>query len=403
MTGDSAERWRPDARFLLRVGPIVFGVGVVVSLLTQMESGDLRPFDLLLSGLASLLVFLVICGLLTLILHRLETLSGAPKAAALAAIFLFAGALSWLIVQTLLVALGGAGMPDLRQIATSLALSGLLAVLFGTAFYLYEVTRQRMLDSASRLKEAEFAEKELELARSIQERLLPADEIEGDGYRVALRNIPAHYVAGDFYDVFSLPDGALGLVVADVAGKGVGSSLIMASVKAVLPLLAAGRSVEATLEALNVKLCEELERRQFVALCFARFDPAGGEVVLANAGLPDPYLLRPGEAPATLAVPGPRLPLGLREEQSYRTLKVALKPADRLLILTDGLPEAPTAAAEPLGYERLTALFPPPGATPAAWLDDLLKAVRRVAKPEIEDDWTALLLERSAPKSGEAG
>ena len=297
--------------------------------------------------------------------------------------------------------LGGRHLASLtwKRLAGSVAINGALAILLGSGFYLYEVMRRRLLESASRLKEAEFAEKELALARSIQERLLPSTELEGGGYRVAVRNVPASYVAGDFYDVFSLPDGGLGLVVADVAGKGIGSSLIMASVKAMLPLLAAERTVEATLEALNGKLFEELERRQFVALCYARFEPGTGELVLGNAGIPDPYLLRPGEAPGALSVPGPRLPLGLRSEQDYCRLSVKLRPADRLLMLTDGLTEARTAADEPLGYEGLTALFPPSSAKPGAWLDDLLRKLHHTTASAIDDDRTALLLERTESES----
>ena len=198
----------------------------------------------------------------------LVALTGLRKAVTLAGIFFFAGALAWLVVQILLALLATAPLPTWTEIATNIAISGLLAILFGTGFYFYEVMRQRLLDSTSRLKEAEFAEKELALARSIQERLLPPTELSGEGYRIAARHLPARYVAGDFFDFFSLRDGALGLVVADVAGKGVGASLVMASVKAALPLLAAGRTVEETLVALNEKLCDELDRRQFVGhLC----------------------------------------------------------------------------------------------------------------------------------------
>lgn len=394
MTSDSPERWRPDARFLLRTAPLVFGIGVVISLLTQLGSGDLRPFDLLLSGLASLLVFLIVCGLLVLGLHRIHLLTGLRRAAALAAIFLFAGALSWLVFQTLLALLGMAPYLSWEQVAFGIALSGALAILLGTGFYLYESMRQRMLESTSRLKEAEFAEKELELARSVQERLLPPTELEGEGYRLAARHLAARFVAGDFFDVFSLPDGALGLVVADVAGKGVGASLVMASVKAMLPLLTTGRTVEETLVALNDKLCDELERRQFVALAYARYQPATGELLLANAGLPDPYLLRRNDRLEPLIVDGPRMPLGLRRDQTYLAARAQLSPGDGLLLFSDGLPEAPGPGGEPLGYEAMAELLPALESMPGAWLDELFTRVRRSVAPEIADDWTALLLER---------
>jgi serine phosphatase RsbU (regulator of sigma subunit) len=394
MNSDSPERWRPDARFLLKGGAGVFGIGVVVSLVAQFGAGALRLLDLVLSGFASVLVFLIICGLLTFLLHPIQLLSGLRKATALAGVFFFAGALAWLVTQVLLVTLGLAPAPNWNQIATSIAISGLLAILFGTGFYLYEAMRQQMLESASRLKEAEFAEKELALARSIQDRLLPPTELSGEGYRIAARHLPARFVAGDFFDVFSLPDGALGLVVADVAGKGVGASLVMASVKAVLPLLAAGRTVEETLVALNEKLCDELERRQFVALVYARYEPNSGELRLANAGLPDPYLLRRNADPQPLSVEGPRMPLGVRRDQTYLATQATLSAGEGLLLFTDGLPEAADAAGEPLGYEALAEMLPALESEPGVWLDELFASVRQATAAELDDDWTALLLER---------
>src|SRR6266508_3335552 len=160
-------------------------------------------------------------------------------------------------------------------------------------FYSFHVLKDRLETSVARIKEQEFAEKELELARSIQRRLLPPEELSGAGYRVAARNLPARFVAGDFYDVFRLSDGSLGVAVADVSGKGMGASLIMVSVKAVLPFIAEGRGAATTLTELNRRLSGELAPREFVAMAYARFEPRRGELELANAGLPDPYLVRP--------------------------------------------------------------------------------------------------------------
>lgn len=372
----------------------MFGIGIVVSLLTQVGAGTLRPFNMVLSGLSSVLVFLIICGLMSLLLHRIHLLSGLRKATALAGLFFVGGALAYLVTKVLLVAVGWSPAPDWNQIATSIAINGLLAILFGTGFYLYEAMRQQILESASRLREAEFAEKELALARSIQDRLLPPTELSGEGYRIAARHLPARFVAGDFFDVFSLPDGALGLVVADVAGKGVGASLVMASVKAVLPFLAAGRTVEETLAALNEKLCDELDRRQFVALAYARYEPKNGELLLANAGLPDPYLLRRDAKPEPLSAAGPRMPLGLRRDQTYLATRAALSAGESLLLFSDGLPEAPDPSGEPLGYEALAEMLPPLASEPGVWLDELFARVRQATATELGDDWTALLLER---------
>jgi serine phosphatase RsbU (regulator of sigma subunit) len=244
--------------------------------------------------------------------------------------------------------------------------------------------------------EQELAERELELARSIQRRLLPPAEVGGAGYRVAARNLPARFVAGDFYDVFELAGGKIGLVIADVAGKGIGASLITASVKAMTPLIAERSSVTETLERLNDKLCADLTSREFVALSLALYDPGAGTLELANSGLPDPYLLRPGQDPETIDVPGPRLPLGIRPGIRYESRTLRLCAGERLLFLTDGLPEARTEAGEPLGYERLVGLLAEDGASvgPGAWLDGVLERVRSATTGSSDDDLTAVVLQR---------
>lgn len=241
-------------------------------------------------------------------------------------------------------------------------------------------------------REHELAEQELALARSIQQRLLPAPELGGPGFQVAARNLPAHYVAGDFYDAFYLPDGSLALVVADVAGKGVGASLIMASVKAMLPLVAANESVVGTLGTLNDKLVGELAAREFVALCLTRFEPETRRLEIANAGLPDPYHLVPDRPPRPLEVPGERLPLGVRRGTRYASRSLVLAPGDQLLLITDGLPETATTAGEPLGYAALEELLDHRTATPAEWLDLLLERLRAATAPGFDDDLTALVL-----------
>lgn len=277
-----------------------------------------------------------------------------------------------------------------------LVVVGAIAVALALAFAGYERMRRNLEQSVTHLKEAEFAERELEMARTIQQRLLPPAVTVVEGYVVVARNLAARRVAGDFYDVFRATDGGLGLVVADVAGKGMGAGLIMATVKARLPLLAAERSVADTIGALNERLAEELSPREFVALAYARLDPASGDLELANAGLPDPYLICDGRVLA-LAVPGPRLPLGRRRDLRYQTLRTKLGAGERLLLVTDGLPEAPLASGEPLGYEALAGLLSSiPAAAGETWLDGLLAAVRARTRPTLEDDWTALLVERLA-------
>ena len=99
-----------------------------------------------------------------------------------------------------------------------------------------------------------------------------------------------------------------------------------------------------------------------------------------------------------MSVPGPRLPLGIREQVAYASRVVDVDTNSRLLLLTDGLPEARDASGEPLGYEALEAMLEPSDASPPAWLAELFDAVQTRTVRTPEDDWTAALL---VPRSAE--
>jgi hypothetical protein len=329
----------------------------------------------------------------------LARIPGARAALVRAVVFSFAGFTGFLVGQAIgrPLFLGEPfRLPALRgSLGIALGISAGLSVLVGLPITAYEVLKGRLALSIARLKEAEYAEKELELARTIQERLLPPATLEGPAFAVAARCIPARHVGGDFYDLFRLEDGKLGLAVADVAGKGMGAALIMATAKAVVPLLAASGDAAATLATLNRKLRRELGRREFVALAFGVYDTVSGELALANAGLPDPYLLRPGEPPRALSCPGPRMPLGLRDEVAWETLRTPLSPGDRVVFVSDGLPESPRADGEPLGYAALEGLLDlSTAARPEEAVSLLLSRVAGAAGGAPTDDATVLLLER---------
>ncbi len=263
-----------------------------------------------------------------------------------------------------------------------------------------ELAHDRLMES---LDDGEISAKELTLARDIQCRLLPPPRLDADGWTVVARNEPARFVAGDFYDILRHGDGTVDLVVADVAGKGIGPSLIMASFKAILPFLTTARPVVEVLQELNRRLCHELGRREFIALALARFTPKSGRLEIANAGLPDPYVLRCNAAgarqPEAVVVPGERLPLGLRSRVGYSSVSLTLQPGDRFLLLTDGLPEATRDDGEPFGYDRLEehlgkSWSTPPHRDAEAWLDAMLDALRNQTAILIDDDWTTMVLER---------
>jgi len=153
-----------------------------------------------------------------------------------------------------------------------------------------------------------FAREQLELARDLQQRLLPPSVFETDRYRVTARNVPAEYVAGDFYDFVPLGDNRLLLVLADVSEKGVKAGLITAAVKSIVPLLAVEQSNPAPLLGrLNERLADQLPQREFVAIALAIYDAERGSFTIANAGLPDPLIVASMQS---IAVAGPRYPIG---------------------------------------------------------------------------------------------
>jgi hypothetical protein len=240
----------------------------------------------------------------------------------------------------------------------------------------------RFVRAETERQSAALAQQQLEIARTLQERLLPPTPVTHRRYVADARNIPAIYVAGDFYDFIPLPNERLLIVIGDVAGKGVGAGLIMASTKAMIPLLAAREEHVAPLMGrLNEQLMGKLGKRDFVACVLALYDSFTGALSIANAGLPDPVVVsRTGER-RSVVLPGPRYPLGVRANLSYESVTVRLHPGDRAVLLTDGLPEA-------VGYERLDVEI---GAT-GGDLAQLFAAVESVAPGPHDDDWTAVSL-----------
>jgi sigma-B regulation protein RsbU (phosphoserine phosphatase) len=280
-----------------------------------------------------------------------------------------------------------------------LASDGLLTGAAADGVRVAELGPERRRDLVERLQleklvAKELGRRELEMARDVQRRLLPPSEVDGPGWEVAARCLPARVVAGDFYDILRHPDGSVDVVVADVAGKGFAASLIMASVKAMLPFVTAEGGVAESLVDLNRRLALELGPREFVALVLARYRPSERLVELANAGAPDPYLMLPDQAPRPLSVPGPRLPLGIREQVAYASRTVEVAADDRILLLTDGLPEAREASGEPLGYQALESMLSeePSTGPPSSWLSGLFDRVQRRTGRVPEDDWTAAML-----------
>jgi serine phosphatase RsbU (regulator of sigma subunit) len=308
-------------------------------------------------------------------------------------IYAVGGWMGYFAGLTVVGALLGYGSDDFDfgsyHFAYTIATAAVAAIVMGLILHHNRKRNDRLLATMARLKEHEFAEKELEIARAVQQRLLPPPDIERDGYRITARTHGAHIVAGDFYDVVRLADGCIAIAAADVSGKGIAASLIMATCKAMLPFLATTGSAADVMRALNQSLCEQLQRREFVAMLFARFDPATGAAEVVNAGMPDPFLLRADGTLETLDFRGDRFPLGARRTSAYEATSIRLAAGDRLLAFSDGLPEA-TVDEAPVGYERVELL-----ARGARDVDGFVDALRAIPRIRVDDDLTVLMLERT--------
>ena len=238
---------------------------------------------------------------------------------------------------------------------------------------------------------------ELEIARNMQQSILPTEFPSGDGYRVFASMEAAQDVGGDFYDVFPLSENRIGVAVADVSGKGVPAALFMMSSRTLLKGAAIGRpDPHDVLAEVNRLLCENNETAMFVTVFFAVYDPATGEMVYANGGHNPPLIVHADGASTTMRRP-PGVALGAVPEFPFGKDSVTLKPGETAVLYTDGVTEAEDIAQEQFGVERLREVF---SAAPAGGARGATEAVFRAVRdfagdaPQF-DDITCLVLQRS--------
>jgi hypothetical protein len=190
---------------------------------------------------------------------------------------------------------------------------------------------------------------ELDAAREIQQRLVPAQLPEVKGYKIEAAYFPALEVGGDFYQVFLQSDGAQLVVVGDVSGKGLRAAMTGTLALGALRALAAeGLGPAIVLTRLNRQQTETQDGGFITCIC-ARVTEHG-EVTLANAGHLSPY--RNGEEVSVVS----GLPLGILPGETYQEHTLTLAPGDQLTLLSDGVLEATDAKGELFGFERMRAI-----------------------------------------------
>jgi len=205
------------------------------------------------------------------------------------------------------------------------------------------VTAQRRLSNI---------EQELETARSIQASILPGQPPRVPGLDVAVRYVPAASVAGDFYDFLAVDGRRLTVVVADVSGHGVPAALIASMVKVAVAAQAADAESPARILTGMARIFSGQLKTQFITAACLAADPEAGRLTWAGAGHPPPLVWRAREqAVHELAGGGPIL--GRFGSARYTETTEPLEPGDRVILFTDGIPEAPDLDGEPFGDARL--------------------------------------------------
>ena len=192
-----------------------------------------------------------------------------------------------------------------------------------------------LLEVADRLS----LKNDLEIAREIQQAMLPSGLYTAPGVETVGMSRPANTVGGDFYDILPLDDGRLVITVGDVAGKGSPAALLMALLLAMLRTLVDEKLEPADLVTrLNIQVCRHAPGSRFITLFYGVFDPRNGVLTFVSAGHMPPLLLRGDGTCQRLDDGGTAL--GMFEGSAYTTGQVTIEPEDLFAVYSDGITEA---------------------------------------------------------------
>ena len=248
------------------------------------------------------------------------------------------------------------------------------------------------------IRARERVEQDLRVARSIQQASLPKEVPELEGWRIATYYQPAREVGGDFYDLFELEEGRVGVVVGDATGKGMPAALVVSAASSMLRAVAQAfhsSSPGEVLSRVNETLVARIPSNMFVTCFYAILDPKSATLRYANAGHDLPYMRHSDGDAEELRARG--MPLGLMPGMIYEEVEVSLREGKSVLFYSDGLVEAHDPKGEMFGFPRLRALVTEHGEERELGeflMEELYSFVGEGW--EQEDDITLLTLLRSA-------
>jgi sigma-B regulation protein RsbU (phosphoserine phosphatase) len=242
----------------------------------------------------------------------------------------------------------------------------------------------------------ERLERELAIARQIQESILPDNLPQLEGFDIAALTIPAREVGGDYYDFISINKHRFGLVVGDACDKGIPAALFINLTNSLVHIEAPRNpSPEATLQLVNHHLIEMSHSGMFVTLLYGILD-ISGRFDYCRAGHPHPLVLDNNlQIIETISSPG--MALGIEDDIELDAQTVVIPTGGLLIIYSDGLSEAQDAVENQFGIERLAKELSTIGNLPAAQICSLLwKRVQEfVGDQPQSDDFTVIVIKRS--------
>lgn len=238
--------------------------------------------------------------------------------------------------------------------------------------------------------------RELQVARNVQEGLIPSKFPDIPGYSIAGKIFTASDLSGDCLDGFRLPDGRFAFLVGDITGHGVAAALLMAFSRAATFHWSQSEKLTSSdfADTLDTLLKRQRDARRFMSAICGILDPVSHEIEFITCGHPYPVFIDASGGPRFVGAP--TLPLGRGKKPVVRSLqKLVMSPGTRMLIATDGFIEALDAAKRPVGFERLQEWAAETSSDRAdEWIARMMRRVDEVSPPPRLDDTTLFAIVR---------
>jgi sigma-B regulation protein RsbU (phosphoserine phosphatase) len=245
------------------------------------------------------------------------------------------------------------------------------------------------------LLEKELLDKQLQVAEDVQTHLLPMSDPKIPGYDISGICIPAEKIGGDYYDYLQLPDGKLGLAVADVSGHGISAALVMSAFRSQLRTYAHGKDSPSQIaREINDRLPEFTGGNHFITMVYGLMDSRKDRITFTRCGHPSPRILHPGGSSSTLHVNMPAL--GIYRNVNYKDESTTLSPGDILVIFTDGVVDTENRQGKAFGGKILMNVIAENRSLPAKDIIQKVISETRIFSEfqPLLDDFTLVILKK---------